>query len=71
MEETFCGWGILEVTCGGRYGGKCVNFRRENMKKCYVLVWTVLEKYYFDCQGREVGESKLVRRWRRDGGNLT
>ena len=31
---------------------------------------TILEKYYFDFQGREVGESKLVRRWRKDGGNF-
>ena len=40
------------------------------MKKCYVLVWTVLEKYYFDYQGREVVLSKLKKRWRKDGGNF-
>ena len=43
MEETFCGWGILEVT----YGGKCVNFRRENMQKCYVLVLDYFRKELF------------------------
>ena len=31
---------------------------------------TILQNYYVDYQGREVGWSKLVERWKKDGGNF-
>ena len=33
MEETLYRWRNVEGICGGRYGEKCANFRREKYEK--------------------------------------
>ena len=43
----------VEVTCGGRYGGK-------NM---YVLNDNIINKHYFNYEGRQLGEQNLEGRW--------
>ena len=68
MEEGSWGWRKVEGICGGRYGGKCGGVWRKNF---WFWCQTILEKYYFDYQGRREFKSKVERRWRKDGGNFT
>ena len=63
MEEGLWEWGLVEGDveekvegCGGK------NF--------WFWCQTILEKYYFDYQGREAFKSKVERRWRKDGGRF-
>ena len=52
MEETLYGWRIVEVACGGRYGGKVEGCGGKNFR-----FWcqTILQIDYFNYEGREVG----------------
>ena len=65
MEEKLNRWRLLEVTCGGRYGGKCGGVWRE---KFQVLVSNYFRKVLFWLwyhSGRivKIGE-KVEERWR-------
>ena len=59
-------------------GGKWREIWRKNYKHSVVKMrkivrfWceTILQNDYFNYQGREVGWSKVERRWRKDGGNF-
>ena len=56
----------MEVTCGGRYGGKNRESWRE---KVWFSFQNILENYYFNYQGREVGFVKSGEvMWKEDFG---
>ena len=54
MEEGLWWRRSVEVTCGGRYGGKNLYGRNE----------TIINKQYFNHEARQLGERNLERRGR-------
>ena len=67
MKENFYRWRSVEVTCGGRYGGKSVGVRRKKNKE---KTQNISQNYYFNYEGGEVGNPKLEGRWRKGGGKF-
>ena len=66
VEECLCEWKSVEVTYEGRYrygGQKRDRWREKKQFSCR----TILENYYFECQRKEIGQSKVEEsscRWR-------